>query len=201
MAVDGGAKGFKIICGHHYPGDERAMPVLRRIAAAKRPVLFHSGILWDGKPSSRFNRPAEFEALLEVDGLKFALAHISWPWCDECVAVYGKFLNAYSRRPDLSVEMFIDLTPGTPPIYRKEALAKLLTVGYDIENNLIFGTDCCANDYNVAWTKKWHVRDRGIYHKLHVPRPAVRNIFGGNLRRFLGLTAEKVEKKTPRPGE
>ena len=200
-AASAGAKGFKIICDRYFPGDERVLAVLRAVAAARRPVLFHSGILWDGKPSSRYNRPAEFEALLEVDGLKFCLAHVSWPWCDECLAVYGKFLNAHSARPDLSVEMFIDLTPGTPVIYRKEVLGKLLTVGYDIENNLIFGTDCCANDYNVEWTKKWQWRDRGIYRKLHVKRALVRQIFAGNLRRFLGLATDKVEKTPLRQGE
>lgn len=77
-------------------------------------------------PSSQYNRPSEFEPLLEINGLKFSLAHISWPWCDELIAVYGKFLNAYAGNPDHSVEMFIDITPGTPPIYRQEVLTKLL---------------------------------------------------------------------------
>ena len=101
------------------------------------------------KPSSPFNRPAEFEALLAVKGLTFCLAHIGWPWCDEMIAVYGNSSTRTLKHADAG-EMFIDLTPGTPPIYRKEALTKLFTVGYDIEDNVIFGTDCTADDYNVS---------------------------------------------------
>ena len=37
------------------------------------------------------------EAGFDIPGLRFCCAHISWPWCEECVAVYGKFLNALTR--------------------------------------------------------------------------------------------------------
>ena len=48
---------------------------------------------------------------------------------------------------DLSVEMFIDTTLGTPVIYRNEVLTKLLTVGYDVLDNIIFGTNCNTSEY------------------------------------------------------
>jgi predicted TIM-barrel fold metal-dependent hydrolase len=201
MAVERGISAFKVICDRYHAGDKRAMQVFRAIAHAGKPILFHSGILWDGKPSSRYNRPAEFEALLDIDGLKFSLAHISWPWCDELIAVYGKFLNAYTRRPELSVEMFIDTTPGTPPIYRREALTKLLGVGYDIEHNVVFGTDCSANDYNVEWAKDWIQRDREVLSELGLDEEALGLMYGRNLQRFLGLSDEIVEKRPLRPGE
>jgi len=200
-AVEKGVSGFKVICGGFYPGDKRAMKTYAAIAKTGRPILFHSGILWDGKPSSPYNRPAEFEALLEIEGLKFCLAHISWPWCDECIAVYGKFLNARTRKSDLSVEMFIDTTPGTPPIYRKETLARLFTVGYDVENNVIFGTDSCANNYNVGWTQQWLDRDTAIFKELGLSQPALDGILAGNLRRFVGVSSAKIDKKLPRVGE
>ncbi len=194
-AVKEGIKGFKVICDRFFPGDKKPMDIFRRIADTGKPLLFHSGILWDGKPSGVYNRPLAFEPLLEVDGLKFCLAHISWPWIDECLAVYGKFLNAYSRRPDLSVEMFIDTTPGTPEIYRMEALSKLFTIGYDVENNVMFGSDCNTSDYNVTWTRNWIKRDTNIFHGLGLSDGTMEKVFGGNMKRFLGISSSEVDRK------
>ena len=198
-AVDRGVIGFKVICHAYAAGDPRAMKVFHAIAEHGKPILFHSGILWDGKPSSAFNRPAQFEPLLEINHLRFSLAHIGWPWHDEMVAVYGKFLNARARRPELASEMFVDLTPGTPPLYREEVLTKLFTVGYDVENNVIFGSDCEAHDYQVGWTRDWIARDNRIYQTLGIGEEITKKVNGENLLRFLGLSKKKVAYKTLMP--
>lgn len=187
-AVQEGIAGFKVICARHDPCADAAMPVYARIAHHGKPLLFHSGILWDGQPSSRHNRPAGFEGLLAVEGLRFALAHISWPWCDECLAVYGKFQNALSLAPDIGVEMFIDITPGTPPIYRRDALTRLHTIGYDIVHNILFGSDCSAPAYNVQWVLDTRARDGAIYEELGLSQDTLALTYGRNLLRFLGLT-------------
>lgn len=200
-AVERGVRGFKVICHDYDTGDPRAMKVFRAIAERGKPILFHSGILWDGKPSSTFNRPARFEALLEIEGLKFSLAHIGWPWCDELIAVYGKFLNAYTRRPDRGVEMFVDVTPGTPPVYRRDALTKLFTVGYDVENNVIFGSDCEVHDYNVEWVRSWIARDNQIYRSIGLNGDILEKIYCENLLRLLGISSRKVTHKRLMPAE
>lgn len=202
-----GVYGFKVTCNRFYPEHPDAMAVFRAIAETGKPILFHSGILWDGRASSKYNHPENFEALLEVPHLKFSLAHVSWPWCDEAIAVFGKFLNANTYRPELSVEMFIDISPGTPPIYREEVLRKMLTVGYDIQHHIIFGSDSVVNDYNCNWVRSWIERDDAIYDSIVAQSPEMdiqsfkRNIYGENLRRFLGLSGEKVERKPLRLGE
>jgi predicted TIM-barrel fold metal-dependent hydrolase len=184
LALCSGVRGFKVIANHFFPGDPRALPVYRAIAAAGRPMLFHSGILWDGRESSRSCRPAEFESLLEVPGLRFALAHASWPWCDECLAVFGKFEHARQTRPDVP-RMFIDLTPGTPPIYRENLLRSIFTIGYDIEGSLLWGSDSVVPGYDPGPVRAWFARDRGILDSLDVGQEAREGLFHRNLERFL----------------
>jgi len=197
MAVERGAMGFKIMCARFYPRDERAMRTVQAIAHAGKPILFHSGILWDGMDSTRFNRPGEFEALAAISGLRFCLAHVSWPWYDECIGVFGKFLATAQN-----AEMFIDVTPGTPRIYREEVLRKLFTVGYDVEHSIIFGTDGQTNDYNASWAREWIDRDTQIYSELALGDETVDNVFAENLRRFVGVSeAPAAEKRRPKVGE
>ena len=198
-ATTGGILGFKVICSTHSVGDSRAMDTYRTIAAAGKPVLFHSGILWDGMDSSRFNRPAEFESLIDIPKLRFSLAHIGWPWCDELIAVYGKFLAARTARPDQVPEMFIDTTPGTPAIYRKEALEKLYTIGYDISRNVVFGTDCTATVYRPEWAREWITRDSEILTALGLENEVHKAYFAENIKRFLGLDTAGSETVEFRP--
>lgn len=185
LAIRRGVNGFKVICNRFFPREKQPIAVFTKIARAGLPLLFHSGILWDAQDTSRYNRPAEFEALLDIPGLKFSLAHISWPWCDELIAVYGKFQNANKRDDALSVEMFIDITPGTPPVYRQEALTKLFTVGYDVKRNVIFGTDCLTHNYDHRWTSEWIARDNTIYRQLGLEQETLGGIYSENLNRFL----------------
>lgn len=186
MAIDMGVKGFKVICNTFFPYDPRAMKIYKAIAEKGKPMIFHSGILWDGRASSGFNRPANFEALLEVEGLRFALAHISWPWVDECIAVYGKLLHAVNQEKSSTCEMFIDNTPGTPGALREEALTRLFKVRYGIEDHLMFGVDGETNNYRYKLAREWIDRDNAIYEKLGVNEEAKDLIWYRNLLKFVG---------------
>ena len=188
MADEAGIAGFKAICCHHYPQDDRAMKIWERIAKTGKPLLLHSGILYNDGPSADYNRPGNFEHLFYIPNLRFALAHISWPWVDELVAVFGKwnYWNVEASSTRVSAEMFVDVTPGTPAIYREEALRKVLTVGYpSFPSHLLFGTDAisCYDSERVA---RQIQGDKAIYQNLGLSDEEQENIFSKNLLRFLG---------------
>ncbi len=197
IAVDRGIAAFKIICSNFYVYEEKCLEVLREIASLDKPVFFHTGILWDGQVSSGYNRPVNWEALIDIKGLRFSMGHVSWPWCDECIALYGKFLNANVLGE--TAEMFIDITPGTPEIYREEVLTKIFKIGYDFGDNLLFGTDCTAESYNSEWAKKWIDTDCRIMDKLSVGKQVRAKLYHDNLMRFLGKTDKKITKSSPVP--
>ena len=182
-AVAAGIAGFKVISNRRFPGDEKPMQVWERIALANKPILFHSGILYGNGPWSQFNRPVGFEPLLEIPKLRFALAHVSWPWCDENLAVYGYWLSRKSHGTT-SAEMFIDTTPGTPRIYRREVFSKIYGIGYDIENNLIFGTDC-LNKYDSSYAKGILAMDKDALDNAGVSAEQREKYYSKNFLRFL----------------
>ncbi len=194
-AVDAGVAAFKMICTDYYVYEERSMALLREIAKTGRPVIFHTGILWDGAVSSNYNRPLNWEALMEIEGLRFSMGHCSWPWIDECIALYGKFLNSLTVRN--TAEMFFDITPGTPEIYRRELLTKLFDIGYDVGHNIMFGTDASAMGYRKDWVNKWLRVDGAIMDELGVSAKYRELMYYGNLLRFLGKTKERPAIVSP----
>ncbi len=185
MAIDAGVMGFKTICTHFFPSDERAVPVYHKIAATGKPYLFHSGILYDGSNASgNYNRPCNFEVLLSVPRLRFALAHISWPWTDECIAVYGKFNNYLENfGPGDAPEMFVDTTPGTPARYRRDALAKFLDMG-GAADHILWGSDC-STDYSTEYAQSIRDRDEGIAQELDLDEDFLDKWYHRNFMRFL----------------
>ena len=188
-AAERGIKGFKIICNNFFVYEKKSLDLLSQIAETGIPVCFHSGILWNPGVSGEYNRPLNWERLIEIPNLRFSMAHCSWPWYDECIALYGKFLFLANQK-DFSCEMYLDLTPGTPESYRRDLLTKLLTSGYDVDHHMMFGSDCGAEDYRIEWARKWLQIDNGIYDDLGLGAESRERIFGANMLRFFGVSGE-----------
>ncbi len=199
MAVEKGIYGFKVIRSDGRPVDAVTIKAYRRMAHHNKPITYHSGILWDGRDSSDNFRPANWEGLLAVPGLRFALAHVSWPWCDECIAVYGKMLNAMAHKGTEVPEMFIDTTPGTPRVYRREALQRLFCSDYQVKYNVMFGSDCSIEGYHVDWTKDWLSIDLPLIREFN-PDDAddvIEHVYAKNFLRFIGKSEEKIDRIYP----
>lgn len=163
-AVDGGCKGFKVICEKYYPED--CLRACSIIAETGMPIMFHSGVLDGGRDMlcNRFNRPSAFEILFSVKKLRFSLAHLGWPWMDDYMAMVAK--SCFSYDPEFQNRMYFDLTPGTPGINREDGLRKLYLTGYQIKNFVLWGTDATANDYPPLLADYWEKRDRAYMAKI-----------------------------------
>ncbi len=190
-AIDAGAIGFKVICETFFPGDDRAMPVYQHIADAGKAILFHSGILWDYGNNGNYNRPCNWECMFDISGIRFALAHISWPWCDECISLYGKF-SAMSYSPRYKGQkMYIDMTPGTPTYYRQKAMDALYSVfseGYEyLDKRLLFGSDSFTGDFDAFFQADLAAKDLEKLQKAGFTTEAAENIICANALEFWGI--------------
>ena len=167
-------RGVKMIPDHWYPYDTKFFPLYEKIQELDVPILFHSGILWGFKDSSRFCRPCNYEVLVNFPRLRFALAHISWPWTDECIALFGRF-----RAEEM--QMYIDTTPGTPKFYRREVFKKALA--YGCRDYMIFGSDSSAS--NLQNARYVAEMDRGIIRELGYSDEVIKKIQSQNIERYL----------------
>jgi len=175
-------KGIKMIPDHWYPYETRFFPLYEKIQELNVPLLCHSGILFGFKDSSRFCRPCNYEVLINFPRLRFALAHVSWPWTDECIALFGRF-RANLRHDERAegIQMFIDVTPGTPRFYRRDVYRKALA--YGAEDHMIFGSDSRAS--NLQHAKEVAEMDKGILMELGYSDETIRKIQSTNIETFL----------------
>ncbi len=204
-AIDMGCTGLKLFQFGHYPEDERCFPTYERCQKLGVNILFHTGILGDGR-NSRFHRPANFEIMKNWPRVRCLMAHISWPWTDECIAVADRFktmarradgrdpelardvalrhVNLHDPQYEVPVQCKVDLTPGTPPIYRSAVLKTAYEVlGVDM---LIFGTDAYGAD-DLSGVKTHQDRDEKILREeLKLSESDIDRIMGTNVLSVFG---------------
>ena len=196
-AVKMGICGFKMMCTDYFVYEEKSIELLKEIAKLNVPVIFHTGILWTEKASSVYNRPLNWEGLLTIEGLRFSMGHCSWPWLDECVALFGEFMSTGTMRK--TAEMFLDTTPGTPRIYRKEMFYKFYNAGYDVGDNILYGTDSTAHVYKKEFVENIVENDKPILQELGISKANIEKLYYKNLLRFLGKTEVEMEHFRPEP--
>mgnify|MGYP005840379963 CR=1 FL=1 len=180
-----GLAGVKMIPNHWYPADERAQACYAKINEYAKPMLFHTGILWGTSDTSQYCRPAFFEIMLHYPNIRFAMAHISWPWTDECYAVCGKFRAAGGYRPE-NWRSYVDITSGAPRIWKVDALRKGLA--YMGDRQIVYGSDCFEAENPEALRPRL-VEDRDILRECGASEETMKRIFTTNAERWLGITS------------
>ena len=105
-----GLRGVKMVPTHWYPNDPQIIPLYREIAQLGMYVVFHVGIFMDAQQGS-YCRPTYYEGIRQVPELKVQLAHLGWPWVDECISVLKMETNIHGSDP-AKWQMIADLSFG-----------------------------------------------------------------------------------------
>ncbi len=172
-----GFVGLKMFCDHWYAYEERLEPFWQRMDKLQARILFHTGILYACEDSSRFSRPVYLETLLHYPQIRFAMAHISWPWCEECLAVMGR-MRAFVGNDKSKWQSYIDLTPGTPPHIRKQAIRN--AIEFCGADRLMFGTDASIRGDSILKSQKGTIdSDLAIFAELGLSRAEQEQIMYG----------------------
>ncbi len=188
-----GLRGLKLVPSGWYPYDDAARAVYALAEAERLPLLFHSGIYIDGR-SSRFCRPAYYEAVRDYPRLHATLAHLGWPWHDEAIAV--ALIDRIHGRGGSECQFRLDLSWGPPPAYREDVVGRAWrTLGPEL---LLYGSDrflpCEADDLRQA-----HDEVKLLLDGLGVPEGEARRIFADNALEWLGLP-DQAAGPGPGPG-
>lgn len=172
--------GVKMIPNHWYPADERAQACYARINDYGRPMLFHTGILWGTSDTSQYCRPVYNEIMFHYPRIRFAMAHLSWPWTDECIAVMAKFRA--NQQGDWTA--YADITSGAPPAWKVDALRKAL--GFLGDDHLLFGSDSHLPEGEEG--ARFRLReDREMLEEAGASEESIERVLSGNARRWLGV--------------
>jgi len=119
-----GLRGVKIVPSGWYPNDPRVVPLYQAIADLGMYVVFHAGIFVDGREGA-YCRPVYFEAIRQAPRLKGHLAHLGWPWVDECIAVLSMEPGLQGDNP-AKWQLKTDLSFGAPADWQLPAWQRAL---------------------------------------------------------------------------
>jgi hypothetical protein len=157
-----------------FPNDRMAYPLYEVIEAAGLPALFHtgqsgvgSGLPGGGGVRLKYSNPMHVDDVaVDFPGLTIVLAHPSFPWQDEALAVAV-------HKP----QVYIDLSGWSPKYFPPQLVQHANTL---LRERMLFGTD-----YPFITPERW----LADFAKLDI-KPEVRPlILKENAIRLLGLDA------------
>jgi predicted TIM-barrel fold metal-dependent hydrolase len=100
-------------------------------------TIFHAGIFYDGRQSA-YCRPTYFEGVRAASGFKGHIAHVGWPWYDECIAMLKVTTGLFGQNPE-DWDLKVDLSFGSPTDWQLEVWQRCIdTLPPQM---LMYGTD------------------------------------------------------------
>lgn len=179
-----GLKGFKFHPGTQafYPNDRQFYPIYEEISKYDVPILIHTGTtgIGAGMPGGggvklHSSRPIPFidDIAADFPNINIIMAHPSWPWQDEALAMAIHKPNVY-----------IDLS-GWSPKYFSPALIQY--ANSKLQDKFLFGSD-----FPVIMPERW-LKD---FEKAPFKDEVRPKILFENANKLLGLNLTRSEPKT-----
>lgn len=170
-----------------HPADSRAMQVFAEAARLKMPVLIHQGTHFTVASKMEYARPSLLdEVAREFPALKLIIAHMGYPWIDECIVMLGKHPNVFADISGL--------------LHRPwQAFNSLLTAyQYGVIDKLLFGSDFPFTSAASAIEALYSINQFTLGTNLPtVPRQYLRGIVERDALALLGIAAPEPVKKAP----
>ena len=174
-----GLKGFKFHppAQAFYPNEQRFYPIYEAIAKTGLPMMFHTGTtgIGAGLPGGGgikldTSRPIPYidDVAADFPDTPIILAHPSWPWQDEALAMAVHKINVY-----------IDLS-GWSPKYFSQSLIQYANT--KLQDKVMFGTD-----YPLITPEKWLT----AFEKAPFKDEVRGKILFDNANRLLGLNLDR----------
>jgi len=120
-------RGVKMVPDGWSVDDAGLRPLLQELADLGMYVAFHCGIFLDER-SSTYCRPALYEGVHLIPGFHGHLAHLGWPWVDECIATLAmETFHAGENRRD-RWQLKADLSFGCAADWQVDSVRKALNM-------------------------------------------------------------------------
>jgi len=170
-----------------HPADSRAMQIFSEAALLRMPVLIHQGVHFSMASKMEYARPYLLdEVAREFPTLKIVIAHLGYPWVDECVVLLGKHPNVFA---DISALL-------QRPWQAYQSL--LAALDYGVIDKLLFGSDfprmSATNCIEALYSINQVVQGTGL---PPIPRQLLQAIVERDALPLLGLAAASTHS-TPR---
>jgi hypothetical protein len=161
-----------------HPADSRAMQVFAEAARLHMPVFVHQDFHFSIASKMEFGRPALLDEIArELPQLRLIIAHLGYPWVEECVVLLGKHEHVHAdvsgllRRPWQAYN------------------ALLSAYQYGVLDKLLFGSDFPYNTPAAAIESLYRINQLVTGTNLPtIPRPHLAGIVERDVLGLLGIS-------------